>query len=220
MVECSYLKGKRLRMGTGRAGKFLCLLSLYHSIFKYCTCITKFSEGPYLLPLMIYYFVLILFWTLQMAPNYLSNNNDGKWSEVAQSYLTLRPHGLSLPGSSVHGIFQARVLEWGAISFSRGSSRPRDGTQVSHTVGRRFIVWATREVTMMARGSLDFFLQLKMTVQWKIPSLHSREQHGLDRLKSSRACWSNLGKIRAPIADLMVSKIMYFAAGKKREIKI
>ena len=35
----------------------------------------------------------------------------------------------SLPGSSVHGIFQARVLEWVAISFSRGSSRPRDWTQ-------------------------------------------------------------------------------------------
>ena len=35
------------------------------------------------------------------------------------------------PGSSVHGILQARILEWGAISFSRGSSRPRDQTQVS-----------------------------------------------------------------------------------------
>jgi len=44
----------------------------------------------------------------------------------------------SLPGSSVHGIFQARVLEWVAISFSRGSSQPRDQTQVSHIVGRHF----------------------------------------------------------------------------------
>ena len=40
-------------------------------------------------------------------------------SEVAQSYLTLRDFvDCSLPGSSVHGIFQARVLEWGAITFS------------------------------------------------------------------------------------------------------
>ena len=38
----------------------------------------------------------------------------------------------SLPGSSVHGVLQARVLEWVPISFSRGSSRPRDRTQVSH----------------------------------------------------------------------------------------
>ena len=41
-------------------------------------------------------------------------------SEVAQSYPTLRdPMDCSLPGSSVHGIFQARVLEWGAIAFSK-----------------------------------------------------------------------------------------------------
>ena len=53
-------------------------------------------------------------------------------SEVAQSCPTLYdPKDCSLPGSSVHGIFQAIVLEWIAISFSRGSSRPRDQTQVS-----------------------------------------------------------------------------------------
>ena len=62
-------------------------------------------------------------------------------SEVAQSCSTLRdPVDCSLPNSSVHGIFQAIVLEWIAISFSRGSSRPRDGTQVSHIVDRRFTV--------------------------------------------------------------------------------
>ena len=43
-----------------------------------------------------------------------------------------------LPGLSVHGIFQARVLECVAISFSRGSSRPRDQTRVSGLVGRFF----------------------------------------------------------------------------------
>ena len=51
----------------------------------------------------------------------------------------------NLPGSSVHGIFQARVLEWVAISFSRGSSRPSNQTRVSHIAGRGFTVWATRE---------------------------------------------------------------------------
>ena len=45
------------------------------------------------------------------------------------------PMDCSLPGSSFHGIFQARVLEWVAISFSRGSSLPRDRTQVSHIAG-------------------------------------------------------------------------------------
>ena len=51
----------------------------------------------------------------------------------------------SLPGSSVHEIFQARVLEWIAVSFSRGSSQPRDRTQVSHHAGRCFTISATRE---------------------------------------------------------------------------
>ena len=52
----------------------------------------------------------------------------------------------SPPSSSVHGIFQAIVLEWIAISFSRGSSRPRDPTQVSLIVDRHFTIWATGEV--------------------------------------------------------------------------
>ena len=56
--------------------------------------------------------------------------------------------GCSLPGSSVYGIFQAIVLEWIAISFSRGSSRPRAWTRVSRIVDRRFTVWATREVVL------------------------------------------------------------------------
>ena len=59
------------------------------------------------------------------------------------------------PGSSIHGLFQARVLEWVAISFSRAFSWPRDQTQVSRTAGRRFIVWATREApTGRHRGGL------------------------------------------------------------------
>ena len=48
------------------------------------------------------------------------------------------PMDCSPPGSSVYGILQARILEWLAISFSKGSSRPRDGTWVSHIAGRFF----------------------------------------------------------------------------------
>ena len=47
----------------------------------------------------------------------------------------------SPPGSSLHGILQARILEWVAILFSRGSFRPRDQTWLSHVVGRRFTIW-------------------------------------------------------------------------------
>ena len=48
------------------------------------------------------------------------------------------------PGSSVHGVIQARILEWVAIPFSRGSSQLRDRTQVSRIAGRFFTVWAIR----------------------------------------------------------------------------
>ena len=75
-------------------------------------------------------------------------------SEVAQSCPTLlNPMDCSLPGSSIHGIFQARVLESVAISFSRGSSQPRDQTGVSCIVGRCFTVWATREQMLLKSGS-------------------------------------------------------------------
>ena len=49
-----------------------------------------------------------------------------------------------LPVSSVHGILHARILEWVAIPFSRGSSQPRDKIQVSLIAGGFFTVWATR----------------------------------------------------------------------------
>ena len=59
------------------------------------------------------------------------------------------PMDCSLPGSSVHEILQARILEQVAISFSRGPSWPRDGTQVSCSAGKFFTVWTTREVQML-----------------------------------------------------------------------
>ena len=57
---------------------------------------------------------------------------------------SLRPHGP--PGSSLHGILQARTLEWVVIPFSRESSWPRNQIQVSCIGGRFFTVWVTREV--------------------------------------------------------------------------
>ena len=55
------------------------------------------------------------------------------------------PMDCSLPGSSVHGILQARILEWVAMPSSRASSQPRDQTQVSHIAGRFSTIWATRK---------------------------------------------------------------------------
>ena len=51
----------------------------------------------------------------------------------------------SLSGSSVNGILQAKMLEWVAIPFYKGSSQPRGRTQISHIAGRFFAIWATGE---------------------------------------------------------------------------
>ena len=57
------------------------------------------------------------------------------------------PMDYSPPGSSDHGILQARLLEWVVLPFSRGSSPPRDTTRVSPVVGGFFTIWATGEAT-------------------------------------------------------------------------
>ena len=70
---------------------------------------------------------------------------------VAQSCPTLRdPMDCSPPGSSVHGILQDGILEWVVISFSMGSSQPRDQTQVSRIADRFFTRWATKEAPVEA----------------------------------------------------------------------
>ena len=81
---------------------------------------------------------------LQMWKNEWTNEQmkERKWS-CSVVCKSLRPMDCSLPGSSVYGIFQARVLEWAALSFSRESSRPRDRIRVSHIAGRCFTFWDT-----------------------------------------------------------------------------
>ena len=69
----------------------------------------------------------------------------------------------SLPGSSIHGIFQVRVLEWIAISFSRGSFWPRDWTQVSCIADRCFIIWAISHLDMT---NLDSILKSR-DITWR-----------------------------------------------------
>ena len=79
---------------------------------------------------------------------------------VIRSYPTLdhlmdcRP-----PGSSVHGIFQTRILEWVVILFSRGSSQPRDWTQVSCIAIRFFTIWATREAPGLYKVGVNSILK-------------------------------------------------------------
>ena len=66
-------------------------------------------------------------------------------SSFSHGWLFCNPMDCRPPGSSVHGILQARILEWLAMPSSRGSSQPRDWIQVSWIAGGFFTVWATRE---------------------------------------------------------------------------
>ena len=104
-----------------------------------------FSTFLSLLSHLKHFFCFVFF--LSLGPELMITQlslNSVKESEVARSCLTLcNPMDCSLPGSFVHGVFQARVLEGIAISFSRGSFQARDPAQVSHIVGRCFTIWAT-----------------------------------------------------------------------------
>ena len=84
---------------------------------------------------------------MQKIENKTNKKSHFKHAKLLQLCLTLcNPMDHSPPGSSVHGILQARILEWVAIPFSRGSSWPRDQAQVSHIAGRFFTYWASRAV--------------------------------------------------------------------------
>ena len=104
-----------------------------------------------------------------------------KWSELAQSCLTLcDPVDCSRPGSSVHGILQARIREWVAISFSRVSSQPRDRTLVSRMAGRCFILWATREFPYDYLGKPNWrFLELTPDLSFKHWEVNQPKQAGI-----------------------------------------
>ena len=97
--------------------------------------------------------------------------------------LTLcNPTDCSPPGSSVHGILQARILEWVAMPFGRWSSQPRDRTWVSHTEGRFFTIWATRKVPSTREDKPIF--RLWILSFWDISDI----MHFLCAAKSLQSC--------------------------------
>ena len=87
----------------------------------------------------------------------------------------LRPHGLySLAASSVHGILQARILTWAAMSFSRGSSRPRAQTWVSCVAGRFFTIshfcWWKWSLSVVSESLWPHWLQpTRLLRPWDLP---------------------------------------------------
>ena len=92
----------------------------------------------------------------------MPKNAQSEVSEVAQSCPTLRdPMDCSLPGSSVHGIFQARVLEWGAIAFSKECSNYHTIALISHASKIMLKIFQARLQQYMNRELLMFKLVLE-----------------------------------------------------------
>ena len=107
---------------------------------------------------------------------------------VAQSCPTLCDSmDCSPAGCSVHGTFQARILEWVTISFSRGSSQSRDQTWVSCTAGRFFTIWASRE----AQGNC-FHSTLKSQPGKSCDQGHLCRLQHLPLPEPSTACWTRI----------------------------
>ena len=123
-----------------------------------------------------------------------------KESEVAQLCLTFCDSvDCSLPGSSIHGIFQARVLEWVAVAFSRRSSRFRDWTRVSRIVGRRFTIRATRKVLQEVKFRL---------ISWRLASLERSED--LRRCPQVLCFSANYSwKVRTPISSRLLEEWLF-----------
>ena len=125
-----------------------------------------------------------------------------KHVKVAQLCLTL----CDPTDYTVHGILQARILEWVSFPFSRGSSQPRDRTQISRVAGGFFTSWATREALIWSKGD---YLEVSVfggftSLKWERGSVeaigHSEYLHlwGVDG-----SCWRE--SLRSQIlVDLMV----------------
>ena len=98
----------------------------------------------------------------------------------------------SPPGSSVHGIFQATVLEWVAISFSRGSSQSRDWTWVSRIAGRHFTVWATRDDFWVKTKEIDANLMTNLLLKQvkSVPRQNGGEMKIKSQVWKGRLEWS------------------------------
>ena len=93
-----------------------------------------------------------------------------KWSSLSCVLTLCDPKDYT-----VHGILQARILEWVAFPFSRGSSQPRHQTQVSHIAGRYFTSWATGKPKNTRVGSLSLLQHIFPTQESNKGLLHCRQ---------------------------------------------
>ena len=142
-------------------------------------------------------------WSGLPFPSPMHKSEKWKWSR--QSCQTLRdPRDSRLPGSFVHGIFQARVLEWVAYPFSSGSSWPRYRTGVSCIAGRFFTNWAIREahsfseITELSLNSSNQNIKIKVWLTtWHFNNMitHADSATKRNKIGSFVEMWMDLESI-------------------------
>ena len=103
-----------------------------------------------------------------------ASRREGLWTLLVLNNCFQMTVDYSLPVSSIHGILWARILEWVAMPSSRGSSRPRDQTQVSLIAGGFCTVWATKQSKNTGVGSLSLLEGIFWTQESNQGLLHCR----------------------------------------------
>ena len=93
---------------------------------------------------------------------------------MSEWQLLIHGDSLQADGYTVHGILKARILEWVVFPFFRGSSEPRDRTQISHTAGRFFLSWATGKAKNTGVGSTALLQWIFLTQESNHGLLHCR----------------------------------------------
>ena len=132
----------------------------------------------------------------------------------------------SPPGSSVHGILQARILERVAISFSRGSSQPRDWTWVSCIAGRIFTDWATKGRMdwfdlLAVQGTLKSLFQhhnLKASILWSSAFFMVQFSHlymTLEKLEKPKCRFWHHSKVMSLILNMLSWFVIAFLPRSK-----
>ena len=132
--------------------------------------------------------------------------------EVTQSCRTLcDPMDCSSPGSSVHGILQGRILEWVATSFSRGSSQPRDQTQVSRVADGFFYRLSPKDIYMYVYTYI-YHLQINPTL---FRPLRAGQEHTTifdqtSRWNSNRRLTDRLSELNWPLQLSMFHRHIFY----------
>ena len=128
-------------------------------------------------------YVIVEFLWFGLISTRVKSNGSEKKVKVIVTQPCLTPFDLmncSLPGSSVHGILQARILTLVPIPFFRGSSHPRDQTRVSCIAGRFFTIWAPREDKLHGRDATHLIEKPFSKVGTQISTVYQASWHVLN----------------------------------------